>query len=203
MPEALEQTETVETVEVTPEAAESTETVETTQPEVLDAAALAIELKSAQDRIHTLNEENKTKRIAADKALEQKLISEGKSKEVAAAAIADRDSYKAKWEALNASSLEDVKVQVAKWPEEAKQLVTISDDADASELRAQIAKVQPIVDKLVGTPAKPGNGAGPTPQGGLGGVNEFDVIRKAAKERQTEKAGGVSWQQKLGVAPRN
>lgn len=186
--EMTDETSTATVTEGEVSAPETTETVETPEAETLDAAALKAELEGAQKRIAELNKENEKRRLAEKAAAEQKLIDEGKSKELAETAQAERDAVIAERDALSekvnkANELlnADIEKRIKDWPEEAKALLPNIEGVDALERLEQVARIEPLAKKLMDAPPKPGNGSGPTAVGGPSGVNEKALAEAAAE----------------------
>lgn len=175
MPEEtqVETTETQETVETT----ETVEQVEKT-PEQLQA-----DLKSAQAQIHKLNQENAKRRKDAEaqeaaqaEAARKAAEEQGKFKDLyeaeqqtVAGKMAELETANTKLARYDEILSSDVDKRIEKWPDEVKKLVPSGEGVDALTRFEKVSELTPLAERLLNTPARPGNSAGPTPQGGPAG----------------------------------
>lgn len=187
MPEAI--TTTTETVETTPAAPVTTPESETVSTEPIEtiggetaeqkAERIAKELEGAQKRISELNKENEKRRLAEKDAAEKKLAEEGKLQELVELRAKERDEKATELEAasqklnrLNEILGADVDKRIEKWPDEVKKLVPSGEGVDALARFERVTELQGLAERLMNVPARPGNGAGPTPTGGPTGADE-------------------------------
>lgn len=171
MPEET-QVETTETQETT----EATATVETVKtPEELKA-----ELEGAQARIAELNKENAKRRKDAEaleaaqaEAARKAAEEQGRFKElydaeqkVVESKSAELESVTAKLAKANEILAADLEARIKSWPDEVKKLIPAGDGVDALTRFEKVSELAPLAERLMNAPARPGNSAGPTPQGG-------------------------------------
>lgn len=153
-----------------------------------EKAAVIRESMGRKTKLQELETAKQAALDAAKAAADQKLIDEGKSAEVAMAAqaerdvaIAERDTYAAKVSKANELLSADIEKRIKDWPDEAKALLSDGEGVDALERLEQVAKVEPLANKLMDVPARPGNGSGPTATGGPAPANE-KALAEAAME---------------------
>lgn len=174
-----------ETTTTNPEQTEAPATEATVQNQDVQNDA-AQELAAARARIHELNQENEKWRKAKKTAEEQKQIEAGEAKKVAEQRAAERDTAIGERDALQSQIKEafdilnaDIENRVKNWPDEIKDLIPSTEDADALSRMKQVTKLQPLADKLLNQAPRPGNSPGPTSTGDAQENTQVAVSRPA------------------------
>lgn len=169
--------------------APTTETPADTGDEVklskADFEAMQSALRKANKEAETRRKE--LERIADEQAAakETELAEQGKHQELAQkrekerddarAEVQERDAKLSRYEEILGGNIE---AQTKDWPEEVKALIPAGDGVDALARLEAVTKLSPLAEQLMDAPAKPGNGAGPTP----GGIKPED--KEAARRAQ-------------------